>query len=70
MSSFEKLLEKMVPGASRQEIITPDEPRFPSELGLVEPELLLVRQFRPPVETYTIEVSSINGLIAARAIFV
>lgn len=40
MSGFENLLEKMVPGASRQGVTAPDEPRFPAELGLVEPKLL------------------------------
>lgn len=40
MSGFENLLEKMVPGASRQASTAPDEPRFPAELGLTDPELL------------------------------
>jgi formylglycine-generating enzyme required for sulfatase activity len=40
VSEFEKLLEEMVPGASRQATIAAEEPGFPMSLGLTEPKLV------------------------------
>ena len=40
MSDFEKLLENMVPGASRQITVPLEEPSLPASLGLVDAILL------------------------------